>query len=806
VHTAFRKPPGQADPSRFLALDVPDIWQQEAVRCLKEGRDVIVDAPTGAGKTRVFELFLRTTEAARLGQAVFTVPTRALANDKWREWKTLGREVGISTGDIAENLTAPVIVATLETQRERILAGEAPGFLVLDEYQMIADPHRGLNYELAMALPETSTRLLLLSGSVANPGDIAEWLRRLGRNVDVVSSRTRPVPLEEIPVENLPPPPGGITGFWPRVAASARHAGLTPLLIFAPRRADAESMARRIAAALPQPSPVGLTREEEEKAGRDLARLLRKRVAYHHSGLTYAARSEFVERLGKAGELDVIVATTGLAAGINFSVRSVAISSTTYGDARFQRELRPDELLQMFGRAGRRGLDECGFALVASGTPRLADASPRRLKRLDRIDWPTLLRVMEAAAERGDHPLEAATALCARLFGTRLAGPLDVPASATPTSSEKMFAARPLEFLAEDGEWHPHRTAEKSLRPLSDCIAWHRQRWVPATATPAALKVFPPGRPCRIPSGPHAGYGKEFPLAGMRDDGRFEPVAAVRRRLGLARGEAFERSGVERDILPLLAADWAPATPCDTVVHGGVLMARTGLGKVEVDAIRSPTGAWLFQPPTRRMEASTKPSSGTFDPPRGSAARAWFQLGLVDGFGNPTARGRVFSRFQNGEGLVIAAALEDPTYPVESLVLHLANIRGGPRFRDFADGPSLRLAAAAREAYGHVDHEGHLEAGLCPGYGEGTSEALQRWFARGAREVARESELVARGDLERALLEWKSLLRHIAGASHPGTARWEEFSAAATACLRRNPKEVFTDADMLFGAVGSGPA
>ena len=69
---------------------------------------------------------------------------------------------------------------------------------------------------------------------------------------------------------------------------------------------------------------------------------------------------------------------------------------------------------------------------------------------------------------------------------------------------------------------------------------------------------------------------------------------------------------------------------------------------------------------------------------------------------------------------MIAAALENVSYPAEDIVQHLANLRGGARFSDFADGPSLRLAACAREAYGHLDHEGYLEGGLCPGFGEGT--------------------------------------------------------------------------------------
>ena len=86
-----------------IGLKLPDLWQQQAVRALKECSDVVVDAPTGAGKTWVFELYFK--DGGFCGgsgrQAVFTVPTRALANDKWREWKREGWNVGIATGDVA---------------------------------------------------------------------------------------------------------------------------------------------------------------------------------------------------------------------------------------------------------------------------------------------------------------------------------------------------------------------------------------------------------------------------------------------------------------------------------------------------------------------------------------------------------------------------------------------------------------------------------------------------------------------------------------------------------------------------------
>src|SRR4029077_179319 len=120
---------------------IPDLWQQEAVRALQQGKDpplprlwrtsVVVQAPTGSGKTYIFELLYPNLKT----QAVFTVPTRALANDKLSEWRARGWDVGISTGDVALNLDAKVVVATLETQRGRFLRGEGPGLLVMDEFQ-----------------------------------------------------------------------------------------------------------------------------------------------------------------------------------------------------------------------------------------------------------------------------------------------------------------------------------------------------------------------------------------------------------------------------------------------------------------------------------------------------------------------------------------------------------------------------------------------------------------------------------------------------------------------------------------------
>jgi len=183
-----------ADVPALNLVAVPDLWQQQAVAALREGKDVVVQAPTGAGKTLIFEHW--SNQGKTKGQAIYTVPTRALANDKLAEWRARGWDVGIATGDLAENLSAPVLVATLETQKTRLIEGDGPALLVVDEYQMLSDRDRGLNYELAIALAPAHTQLLLLSGSVANPQDVVKWLQRIGRRVVLIRHEERPVPLK----------------------------------------------------------------------------------------------------------------------------------------------------------------------------------------------------------------------------------------------------------------------------------------------------------------------------------------------------------------------------------------------------------------------------------------------------------------------------------------------------------------------------------------------------------------------------------------------------------------------------------
>ena len=162
-----------------------------------------------------------------------------------------------------------------------------------------------------------------------------------------------------------------------------------------------------------------------------------------------------------------------------------------------------------------------------------------------------------------------------------------------------------------------------------------------------------------------------------------------------------------------------------------------------------------------------------------SPAYAWRQLGLVAEDGTPTRRGVLFSFFHAGEGLAIAAALEEETYPIDDLVFDLANIRAGPRFAG-EDAPlGGRLGILCQRIYGRADHPGYLEMGVPVQYGSGASEVIRELVSNPSARYRMTNESLRHGDIERALMEWRSLLRHIVGAPVLEWERWRALQKIA---------------------------
>ena len=810
-------------------LVIPDLWQQEAVRALQQGKDVVVQAPTGSGKTYIFELLYPNLKT----RAVFTVPTRALANDKLSEWRARGWDVGISTGDIALNLDAKVVVATLETQRGRFLRGEGPGLLVMDEFQMLGDPMRGVHYELAVALAPKATQLLFLSGSVANPRDVVAWLQRIGRDAVLIEHKTRPVPLEETDLGNLPDSQfvqsrspirtGGPC--WPRLIGRAIRADLAPVLVFAPRRAAAEQIAQAIASALPVRDPLRLTPAQEVTAGKSLTKLLRNRVAYHHSGLSYAARAGVVESLAKAGQLNVVVATMGLAAGINFSMRSVIVTDRRYFAGNFERQVEADELLQMFGRAGRRGLDEVGHALYTNDLPRLSDTKARQLRRATQVDWPSLISVMHAAKQRGEQPFAAAVELAHSLFSVQRV-PLGVehslesgprPCGFWVTDERARFVRRGMiEMLNSRKEWEAKPAAESVT--LSRAFVRENDRWRRALTVPRMLDGVGTGNLCRLREQNY--YGRELPVATVLASGeaalvkwlkkaigaRCEPhgqLTSSPEKLSRRRAERSEPDGrstanaqrrirkrtlsreeFENEVRPLLTDLVKPGTIVDWTMRGKLISIRLDYGNVPVNAHIDSAGNALIDPPERENLPDVCRTCDQLEHDKtvaivNSPTYAWRHLGLVEPDGTPTMRGMIFSFFHGGEGLAVAVALEDETYPIDELVFDLANIRAGPRFAG-EDAPlGGRLGILCQRVYRRADYPGYLTMGVPVQYGAGASEVVRALVADPRSKHKLTSELLRHGDIERALVEWRSILRHVVLAPAYPLSRWTELKAAA---------------------------
>jgi superfamily II DNA/RNA helicase len=811
---------------------VPDLWQQQAVKALREGKDVVVQAPTGAGKTLIFELW--SNQGKNRGQAIYTVPTRALANDKLAEWRARGWDVGIATGDLAENLGAPMLVATLETQKNRLIQGDGPALLVVDEYQMLSDLDRGLNYELAMALAPPQTQLLLLSGSVANPQDVVKWLQRLGRKAVLVRHDERPVPLDEVHANSLSyHVPSEIRGYWPRLVAKALAEDLGPILIFAPRRQAAESMANELARQLPTPNPLQLSTEQKLVVGEHLAKLLKSRVTYHHSGLSYGARAGVIEPLAKAGQLRAVVATMGLAAGINFSLRSVALAGESYRRDEAEQLLKPDELLQMFGRAGRRGLDETGFVLITANELRLLDSHPGHLSRSGAADWSALLGIMTVATQQGRDPFREAVRTQERLFTTKpivlgveesLRHP-DVPCGLrTDAERARHVRKRVREMQNSRGEWETMREpiprqvheivaptdASRSVPPAptpnadalhAPGITFHVSRFSPILSIPAALEKVGAGTLCVVSEDEQGKiYGRALTVADRLGHDRVL-LAKWIRRLTNWNGRQVPLTVWEEEIVPLVREKLAQQkTPVVSFQNEAQrILALVSIANLTMRVPVDKYGVALWKPverevlPTDCAQCSLVPLCRQL-PASTGVALLWRRLGLVDAAGVPSLRGRIVSFFSQGDGLAIAAALEDATYPLDELIYDLANLDAGFHFAgEDINRWGGRLGIVCHEKYGLQSIPGYLENGVPPKYGAGAEQIVASVHKNPLAKQVWITGLLGTGDIDRVIIEWRSLLRQIAHAPELDWPRWRALQAMAKTILNETESPTLTD-------------
>ncbi len=404
-----------------------DRFQLEALDALDADHHVVVAAPTGSGKTVVAEYGIETTR--RDGRrAFYTAPLKALSNQKYRD--LLQRhgpgQVGLLTGDNAIDADAPVVVMTTEVLRNMIYAKSAAldhlGLVVLDEVHYLQDAYRGPVWEEVIIHLPAHIRLVCLSATVSNSGELAAWIQTVrGPTTPVVELR-RPVRLHDrylvgdrtndrlhfletfdggrpnpdaarldasaVRHGRLPRHQRPVRGSGRRVLYTPGRVetvelldqrGLLPAIVFIFSRNQCDEAARTCLSA-----GLRLTTGPERDRIRELvdARLegladddlavlgygqflaqLEAGIAAHHAGMVPAFK-EAVEACFVEGLIKVVFATETLAVGVNMPARTVVIEKLTKFTGDRHETLTAGEYTQLTGRAGRRGIDEEGHAVV----------------------------------------------------------------------------------------------------------------------------------------------------------------------------------------------------------------------------------------------------------------------------------------------------------------------------------------------------------------------------------------------------------------------------------------------------------
>ncbi|MEZ5302734.1 MAG: hypothetical protein R3F11_19165 [Verrucomicrobiales bacterium] len=347
------------------------------------------------------------------------------------------------------------------------------------------------------------------------------------------------------------------------------------------------------------------------------------------------------------------------------------------------------------------------------------------------------------------------------------------------------------------GAWVEFRADRVRRAPLSQ--AMHRGK--PANRSAKLIEsAFSIGRVCRILLNGEGGeggdfhYGREVALARetRRGSGEFMLTHLARRAAGAKKADRFDAAEVEALVAPAMAPHLEGGSGAGIVRRGPLLCLQVDFSGAPIECYADDRGALLADPETREQAAEGTPdlvdpeSGEEFRAQPGTAAFAWRKLDLIGKSGSPTRRGAIFSFFQGGEGLAIAAALEDPTYPPDEIADHLANLRGGHRFdRDGSESESARLAVCCRSAFGTVDYEGYLELGLPPNFGEGAAEAIADYYLGKKPLPSGIDADFGQGDVERAFSEWVSLLRHLSHAPDFDWDRWRALKLAAGDRLQR---------------------
>jgi len=399
-----------------------DSFQEEALDAIDAGKSVIVAAPTGTGKTLVADYLIEKAMNEHL-RVIYTAPIKALSNQKYRDFKAqFGEEaVGIMTGDVVLNPTAPLLIMTTEVFRNQVITEdpnlEFVSHIVFDEIHWLNDEERGTVWEESIILAPAKMKILGLSATIANAQHLVDWIKSIRHEeVALIEESKRVVPLEyfyytkdtglvdydqlwhyyrqklkdRINEEN----PFGPTTHLDLIRTIQREHLPALFFVFSRKQCAIKAMElSTIASYLNSPE----RRIVEQKflllfgpeidwssSTRQLKRLCSKGIAYHHAGLL-PAQKVVVEELFLERLIKVLYCTETFSVGINYPVKAVCFDSLNKYDGHNFRPLANHEFFQMSGRAGRRGLDDKGFSFALVDLAYMEKSPPPKFQ-LNRLE------------------------------------------------------------------------------------------------------------------------------------------------------------------------------------------------------------------------------------------------------------------------------------------------------------------------------------------------------------------------------------------------------------------------------------
>ena len=376
-----------------------DEFQKNAIDFARKGFSIIVSAPTGAGKTLIAEHIIEDCIKNKEG-IIYTAPVKALSNQKFRDFsKKYPGNVGIITGDVSINPSAPIIIMTTEIFRNAILISpqrfKDKKWIIFDEIHYLDDIERGTVWEETIILLPEHMRILALSATLPNIDEFITWLSSVHKHpIKKIIEKNRPVPLDlryqcDNTIFNTHKEfkESGLMDKRSLHALRGAHIkpnklstlmshlqskNLTPCIYFSFSRRRCETLAYELYG-------LNLLSNEEKK---EIVRLfnnlvnvfgisgdphinllfplIKQGIGYHHAGILPALK-EVIERLFTTGLLKLIFTTETFALGVNMPAKTVVFDTLYKYYGRTSHYLKTRDFYQMAGRAGRRGIDTKGY-------------------------------------------------------------------------------------------------------------------------------------------------------------------------------------------------------------------------------------------------------------------------------------------------------------------------------------------------------------------------------------------------------------------------------------------------------------